>query len=164
MTACGTRGGFDGEVGSERFGGGSTAPWKGAGVAVIVVHTNVMVRLVVGGPGGAGASWLFLRDPEWAAPPILMSELMQVLLGLVRRSQLTADEARAMCDDAAAVLGPRVVSVPSARVIEAALESGLAARDAEFVVAARELGVRLATLNRAILRGFPDVALDTGDA
>ena len=129
---------------------------------MIVVDTNVMARLVVGGPGGAGAAWLFLRDPEWAAPPILMSELRDVLLGFVRRGTVTADQAGAMCDDAARVLGPRVVSVPSDAVVEAALECGLAARDAEFVVAARELGVRLATTNRAVLTGAGDVAVGLG--
>ena len=123
-----------------------------------------MVRLVVGGPGGAGAAWLFLRDPEWAAPPLLMGELRSVLLGFVRRGSMAVDQAQAMCDDAAAVLGPRVVSVPSARVIEAALACGLTAHDAEFVVAARELGVRLATLNRAILSGARDVAVEVGEA
>ena len=130
---------------------------------MIVVHTNVMVRLVVGGPGGAGAAWLFLRDPEWAAPPLLMSELGNVLVGFVRRGWVTADQARAICDDAAAVLGPRLVSVPSARVIEVALECGLTAQDAEFVVAARELGVRLATTDSAMLRGAPDVAVEVGE-
>ena len=116
----------------------------------------------MGGPGGAGAGWLFLRDPEWAAPPLLVSELGNVLLGFVRRGWVTPGQAMAMCDDAAAVLGPRVVAVPSARVVEAALECGLAAHDAEFVVAARELGVGLATLDRAILRGAPDVAVEVG--
>ena len=136
---------------------------KGRGTAVIVVHTNVMVRLVVGGPDGASAAWLFLRDPEWAAPPLLMSELRNVLLGFVRRGWVTADQAKAMCDDAAAVLGPRVVSVPSDRVIEAALECGLTAHDAEFVVVARELGVRLATADRGILGGARDVAVEVGE-
>ncbi len=133
---------------------------KGRGTAVIVVHTNVMVRLVVGGPGGASAAWLLLRDPDWAAPPLLMSELRNVLLGFVRRGWVTADQAKAMCDDAGAVLGPRVVSVPSDRVIEAALECGLTAHDAEFVVVARELGVRLATADRGILGGARDVAVE----
>ena len=130
---------------------------------MIVVHTNVMVRLVVGGPGAASAAWLFLRDPEWAAPPLLMSELRNVLLGFVRRGWVTADQAGAMCDDAAAVLGPRVVSVPADRVIEAALECGLTAQDAEFVVAARELGFRLATADKGILGGARDVAVEVGD-
>lgn len=130
---------------------------------MIVVDTDVMVRFVVGGRAGAEAARLCLGDPAWAAPAILMSELRGVLLGLVRRRSITLDQARAMCDDAALVLGGRIVAVSSARVIDAALECGLSARDAEFVVAARELGVRLATGERAILTGARDVAVWVGE-
>ena len=126
---------------------------------MIVVDTNVMVRFVVGGRRGADAARLFLRNPEWAAPMILMSELTNVLLGFVRRGSMTRDQAKAMCDDAATVLGPRVVSVSADQVMDVALECGLTAYDAEFVVVARELGVRLATGDRAILKGAGDVAI-----
>ena len=126
---------------------------------MIVVDTNVMVRFVVGGRQGADAARLFLKDPEWAAPPILTSELTNVLLGFVRRGSMTPGQAKAMCDDAATVLGPRVVSVSADRVLDVALECRLSAYDAEFVVAARQLGVRLATGDRAILSGAGDVAV-----
>ena len=121
-----------------------------------------MARLVVGGPDGADAARLLLQDPEWAAPPVLMSELREVLLGFVRGGSLIPRQAKAMCDDAAAVLGARVVAVPSDRVIDAALECGLTACDAEFVALARELGVRLATSDRSILQRARDVAVWVG--
>ena len=88
---------------------------------------------------------------------ILTSELTNVLLGFVRRGSITLDQARA--NDAVAVLGPRVVTVSADRVLDLALECGLSACDAEFVVVARELGVRLATGDSAILRGAGDVAV-----
>ena len=47
---------------------------------MIVVDTNVMVKLVVGGADGAEAARLYERDQEWAAPPILISELRNVLV------------------------------------------------------------------------------------
>jgi len=129
---------------------------------MIVVDTNVMVRFVVGGRQGADAARLFLKDPEWAAPRILTSELTNVLLGFVRRGSMTPDQAKAMCDDAATVLGPRVVGVSADRVLDVALECRLSAYDAEFVVAARQLGIRLATGDRAILSGAGDVAVGRG--
>lgn len=129
---------------------------------MIVVDTNVMVRLVVGGRVGAEAAQLLVHDPEWAAPAILMSRLRSVLLGLVRRRSITLDQARAMCDDAALVLEGRIVAVPSARVLETARECGVSAEDAEFIVAARELGVKLATGDRAILAGARDVVVWVG--
>ncbi len=129
---------------------------------MIVVDTSVMVRLVVGGRDGAEAARLFRQDPEWAAAACLMSGMRHVLLGLVRRRSLTVDQAKAMCDDAALALGGRIVTVPSARVIDAALQCGLSAEQAEFVVVARELGVPLATGDRAVLRAARDVAVWVG--
>ncbi len=125
---------------------------------MIVVDTNVMVRLVVGGAVGTDADRQYNRDREWAAPGILISELRNVLLGLVRGGRATAEEANAMSEYASEVLGRRIISVTDAQVIDTALECGLTAYDAEFVVLARTLGVPLATWDSAILAGAPDVA------
>ncbi len=127
---------------------------------MIVVDTNVMVGLTEGRPD---ATLLFEQDPEWAAPAILMSELCNVLLGNVRRGTIDSDEAKAMSDDAATVLGDRVGSVASTEVIDTALECGLTSYDAEFVVLARKLGVPLATGDNAILQGASDVAFTVRD-
>ena len=113
---------------------------------MIVVDTNVMVRLVVGGADGTDAALLFERETEWAAPNILMSELHNVLVGFVRRGAVASEQAKAMSDDAAVVLGDRIASVSGHQVIDIACECGLTAYDAEFVALARALGVPLATL------------------
>jgi predicted nucleic acid-binding protein len=154
---------------------------------MIVVDTNVMVHLLTGagtaygvGPGagpdaeqeksaiaatppmtspGEAAARLLLRDPEWAAPTILLSELRNVLIGLLRRGDLGSSDASAICDDAEAILGDRMVSVPSSAVLAVAVEAGLSAYDAEFVVLARRLGLSLITGDGAILDGAPDVAV-----
>ena len=125
---------------------------------MIVVDTNVMVHLLLGGAHGEDATLLFERDPEWAAPVILTSELRNVLLGYVRRGDLTADQAKAMCDDAVEVLRGRTATVASGQVLDVALECGLSAYDAEFVALARTLGVPLITLDGRILREADDVA------
>ena len=131
---------------------------------MIVVDTNVMTHLLVGGESGADAAMLFEQDPEWAAPIILMSELRNVLLGLVRRGALISDQAKAMSDDAAVILGNRIATVTSAQVFDIALECGLTAYDAEFVALARTLGIPLATLDSAILQGATDVAVSLQSA
>jgi len=125
---------------------------------MIVVDTNVMVALVVGGPGGAEAARLYHRDNDWAAPPILISELRNVLIGFVRRGAMPRHEAVSMVDHASLVLGDRVFGASHSDVLEVALNCGLTAYDAEFVVVARRLGVSLATADREILRNAPDVA------
>ena len=126
---------------------------------MIVVDTNVMVRLLMGGADGTDAAVLFERETEWAAPSILMSELHNVLIGFVRRGALTSEQAKAMSDDAAVVLGGRIASLSGHQVIDVALECGLSAYDAQFVTLARVLGVPLATLDNEVLRGAADVAV-----
>ncbi len=93
-----------------------------------------------------------------------MSELRNVLLGLVRRGVLVSYQAKAMTDDAAAILGGHTTSVASAQVFDIALECGLTAYDAEFVALARTLGVPLATSDSAILQGAADVAVSLQSA
>ncbi len=88
-----------------------------------------------------------------------MSELRNVLLGFVRRGSLFPDQAKSMTDDAETILADRLATVSGDHVLDVALECNLTAYDAEFVALARTLGVPLATLDGAILRGAPDVAM-----
>jgi predicted nucleic acid-binding protein len=126
---------------------------------MIVVDTNVVVYLLTGAGPGEAAKALLEKDPEWAAPAILLSELRNVLAGLVRGGRLKPSQAQEMCGDAEEILGDRIAYVPSGPVLEMALAEGLSAYDAEFVVLARSLGVSLVTGDQGILDGAPDVAV-----
>jgi predicted nucleic acid-binding protein len=126
---------------------------------MIVVDTNVMVYLLTGAGPGEAAARLLGEDPEWTAPPILLSELRNVMVGLLRQEQLQPQDAAEICQDAGAILGDRVVSVSSAPVLNAAIAGGLSAHDAEFVALARVLGLSLVTADKAILQAAPDVAV-----
>lgn len=130
---------------------------------MIVVDTNVMVHFLLGEEWGPEADQLNERDPAWAAPVILISEFHNVLLGYVRRGDMGPDQAKSIIYDASTVLADRVIAVSSPRVIDVALECGLTAFDAEFVALARTLGVPLVTLDGAILRSAPDVAVPLTD-
>jgi len=126
---------------------------------VIVVDTNVMVHLVTGSAEyGDKASALVRSDPEWAAPPILLSELRNVLIGFVRRGWVESGQAVTMHDDAVARLGDRITSVDGATVLEVADSLGLSAYDVEFIVAARALNCELRSLDREVLAAVPKLA------
>ena len=126
---------------------------------MIVIDTNVMVYLLTGASRGEDAAHLLAKDPEWAAPPILLSELRNVMVGLLRRGQIRDQDAVDICEDAQEVLGDRVASVPAPPVLDTAIQSKMSAYDAEFVVLARRLRVPLVTADQAILDGAPDVAV-----
>jgi len=123
---------------------------------VIVVDTNILMSFALREEVGLR---LRRRDPEWAAPLIAVSELRNALLGYVRRGQAALDQAKRMNAAALTALGDRIHPVDGAAVLDAALECGLTAYDAEFVVCARTLGAPLVTLDGAVLRGAPDTAV-----
>ena len=85
-----------------------------------------------------------------------------VMVQLVAGGNQHDAAARLLRRDASAILGDRIASVSGRDTIAAALEYGLTAHDAEFVVLARMLEVPLATLDRAILDGAPDPAVSGG--
>jgi len=130
---------------------------------VIVVDTNVMIYLLGDGPHAPAASALLLRDPDWAAPLILLSELRNVLVGSVRRGLVGATDALAMYEDGRHLLADRIPAVDGAATMDVALDSGLSAYDAEFVVSARALGLPLVTADRRIIEAAPDVAIPLSD-
>lgn len=123
---------------------------------MIVVDTNILASFAMDGEDGAR---VHRQDSEWSAPTIAVSELRNTLLGFIRRDATPLNEALAANADALSALGDRIHSLDGAAVLETALECGLTAYDAEFVALARTLGVRLVTLDKAILRGAPDVAV-----
>ena len=123
---------------------------------MIVVDTNILVNYLW---RQDDAVRVRRRDSQWAAPLIAVSELRNALLGFVRRGLATADEAKRMNAEALSLLGGRIHPVDGAGVLDAALECGLTAYDAEFVVCARTLGAPLVTLDGAVLRGAPDAAV-----
>ena len=127
---------------------------------MIVVDTNVMVYLLTGsGHRGNDAARLLVKDPEWAAPPILLSEFRNVVIGFLRSGRIHGTDAVEICEDAHEILRHRIATTPLAQVLDTAVECELSAYDAEFVVLARRLGVPLVTADEGILAGAPDVAI-----
>lgn len=126
---------------------------------MIVVDTNVMVYLVTGSEDtGDRAAKLLRTDSDWAAPSILLSELRNVLTGFVRRAWIELSDAKAMHDDALAILADRIAAVDGSEVLAVAATARLSAYDAEFVVLARDLGCELVSADQAILAAASDVA------
>ena len=123
---------------------------------MIVVDTNILASFVLREEVGAR---IRRRDPEWAAPVIAVSEIRNVLMGFVRRGKANLEQAKRMNDAALRALGGRIHAVDGEAVLDAAFACGLTAYDAEFVVCVRALAAPLVTLDAAMLRGAPDVAV-----
>lgn len=125
---------------------------------MIVVDTNVVAWLIIGGPGKEHAEALVRTDPVWIAPPIWRSEFRNVLVTAMRVNKLPLADAKTFMDDAEARMRLREHAVLSEYVLELAALSRLSAYDCEFVALAVAAGVPLITADRRIVTAFPETA------
>jgi predicted nucleic acid-binding protein len=122
---------------------------------LIVVDTNVLAYLLLGGPRTEQAEALRRQHRQWAAPPLWRSEFRNVLSGYLRRDLLPFPKAVALMQEAEAILSAHEDKVSTEHVLQLVSSSRCSAYDCEFVAVAQHLGVPLITEDRAILTGFP---------
>ena len=125
---------------------------------MIVVDTNVLAYLYLPGQYTAGAEALMQREPEWAAPVLWRSEFRSILASYMRRRVLSFEQARELQAEAEDLMAGAEFEVDSPRVLELARDSDCSAYDCEFVALAMKLGTRLHTMDRKLLRAFPEHA------
>jgi predicted nucleic acid-binding protein len=80
----------------------------------------------------------------------------------MRRGTLTVDQAYAIQREAEALLSAKEYGVDSYAVLQLVGKSDCSAYDCEFVALAAHLGTRLATMDKKLLRNFPEIAFSIG--
>jgi predicted nucleic acid-binding protein len=134
---------------------------------MIVVDTNVIGYLYLTGDRSAQAERTLLKDPMWVAPLLWRSELRNVLTLYVRKKHLGLAEAQQVMEEAMRLMQGREYEVASHLVLSLAAASTCSAYDCEFVALAKDLDIRLVTVDKQVLSQFPDVAVPlqkfTGD-
>ena len=126
---------------------------------MIVVDTNAVVHLLLGGEKTEAARRAYRKDPEWAAPLLWRSEFRSVLSMLMRRQNLALVEALEAAREAELLMAGREFTVETQTVLELANRSGCTAYDCEFVALASDLRARLLTSDRELLAAFPTLAV-----
>ena len=131
---------------------------------MIVVDSNALAYLYLPTEHTQLAEGLLNHDPDWVAPVLWRSEFRSILTGYMRRKTLTFDEARDIQAEAESLMAGNEYEIDSQRVLELVRDSDCSAYDCEFVALAMQLGVKLVTMDRKLLRGFPEctVSLTTG--
>ncbi len=122
---------------------------------MIVVDTNVVVYLLLGGEKTLQARQAFRKDPVWAAPILWRSEFRNVLAAYLRRGTLKLSDALEVMREAETLFSGGEYTVESGQVLKLVSESGCSAYDCEFVALAQQLGVTLLTSDSEILKAFP---------
>ena len=126
---------------------------------MIVVDTNIIGYLFLSSNRSPLSEQALLKDSLWAAPRLWRSEMRNVLALYIRKDLLSLADAQQIMTEATSLFQDQEYEVASNQVLELASISTCSAYDCEFVVLARDLEVSLVTVDRQILRDFPETAV-----
>lgn len=124
-----------------------------------VVDTNVLAYLYLPGEFTSLAERWLVADADWVAPVLWRSEFRNILAGYLRRGKLTFQQAYSLQREAEDLLCGHEYEMDSLGVMELVRDTDCSAYDCEFVALAKQLGVKLLTMDGQLLRVFPDVAI-----
>ncbi len=126
---------------------------------MIVVDSNVLAYLYLPGPYTQAAQSLLENSPPWAAPVLWRSEFRNILAGYLRRNVLSFAQAYAVQREAEGLMADTEYAVDALGVLRLVHDSNCPAYDCEFIALAHQLGTRLVTMDKRMLRAFPDQAV-----
>lgn len=131
---------------------------------MIVVDSNVLAYLYLPGEHTPAAEALLERDPDWASPILWRSEFRNILAGYVRRKDISFEQAISLQLEAESLLAGCEFEVESRKVLELVRDSDCSAYDCEFIALAMKLDTKLFTMDKKLLRTFPNYALSIAAA
>ena len=129
---------------------------------MIVVDTNILMFSVGPAPQPALYRSLLRRDHRWLAPLLWRSEFRSALAGYVRKGDATYSNAVNMANKARQLLEMEL-EPDTEIVLRLVTTSKCSAYDLEYVAVAVARGVRLVTMDKQVLREFPEIAVHPAD-
>jgi len=126
---------------------------------MIVADTNIIGYLYLSSDRSDQAEKALLIDAEWVAPILWRSEFRNVLTLYIRKKILMLEDAIRILDEATLLMQGGEYEAVSLQVLQLVGESTCSAYDCEFVALARDLNVRLLTVDKQIVKQFPNEAI-----
>jgi len=124
---------------------------------MIVADTNLVVYLFITGDQTTLAQNVLDKDPYWIVPPLWQSEFRNVLASYIRRG-MTLKQANQIMGNAMLILENRQVLPSNEEILELIKNSDCTAYDCEFIALAKQLGIKLITADKQLLKQFPEYA------
>jgi predicted nucleic acid-binding protein len=122
----------------------------------VVVDSNVLLYFYLQSEYTKYAEALYEYNSNWVAPVLWRSEFRNVLAGYMRRNQITFDKACAIQTLAENLLTDSEFEVDSNVVLGLVRDSDCSAYDCEFIALAIQFNSRLVTMDKKLLRAFPN--------
>ena len=126
---------------------------------MIVADTNLVSYLLIAGEHTEAARAAWSRDRQWVLPTLWRSEYLDVLAVAVRARVLDREKAQAAWRSGVRLFGRSEREPDGPAVLDAAVELGISAYDAQFVVVARDLKVLLVTADRKLRQACGPLAV-----
>jgi predicted nucleic acid-binding protein len=126
---------------------------------MIVTDTNIISYLHLTCEFSTQAEQALLKDQFWTAPLLWRSEFRNILSLYVRQKLLILENAQLLMKEALRFMQNHEYEVASDQVLSLAAASGCSAYDCEFVALAKDLALPLITVDKQILKQFPDTAV-----
>ena len=125
---------------------------------MIVVDTNIVAYLCLGGDQAPSAEDVLMTDSEWHAPLLWRSEFRNVVAGFLRRGIVDSEMALNIMGEAEVLFSDREHLVDYREVLRLVESSPCSTYDCEYVALAEQLEVPLVTHDRQVLHSFPEIA------
>lgn len=126
---------------------------------MIVVDTNIISYFYLNGEFTELAEKAFMKDPHWAAPLLWRSEFLNVLALCIRKEFISLNDALQIIQEAELLMKGNEYSVTSSNTLHLVGRSDCSAYDCEFAALAIDLRVPLVTMDKKILKNFPETAV-----
>lgn len=126
---------------------------------MIVVATSIIASMTFPTRHSQSVQALHERNPVWEAPLLWKTEFLNVLSLYYKKQLIGYEDAFNALDFAERLIGPRGHIVPAKAVAETAIRSGCSSYDCEFIALAAQLGTKLITYDKKLVREFPEFAL-----
>ncbi|MGB3621964.1 type II toxin-antitoxin system VapC family toxin [Ketobacter sp. MCCC 1A13808] len=130
---------------------------------MIVADTNTIAYLYLPTDFTSDVEALLEIDSNWVAPILWRSEFRNILALYIRKSIIDLETALQMQLQAEQQLAGNEYTVNSNSVLSLAKQSSCSAYDCEFVSIAKTLDTTLITVDKKLIKAFPDIAMTPRD-
>lgn len=126
---------------------------------MIVVDVNTIAYLWIPGEMTEFAEKAISKDSQWVSSTLWKSEFRNILAQYLRKGDMDSGTAQRCLEGAESQMSDQEYILPSSLVMRKVSASSCSAYDCEYVALADDLGVKLVTSDKKILKEFPKTAI-----
>ena len=126
---------------------------------MIVADSNLIASCVLKSEATTAARALLERDPDWRVPRLWRYEMLNILATMIKAKLLARSDAESTYRQLLDTLRVKEKDPDPSSVLSLVEQYGISGYDAHFVALARDLGVKLYTQDKELLKKFPETAV-----